>query len=739
MNLHKRIGIIMGKVYKNINSQQLKGLLNQAYSLGFNANVFTLSEEYYDEQVTDGEKNLLNIINFSLLDGIIYFPYSFSSPEIKEYIEEFLKKRCPKPIIYAGIEPTPFINVWYDDKVQVAQIVRHLIDEHGCRKIYCLTGPENMVVAHNRLEGYKCAMAEAGLPFSNDDMIFGDFWFGSAQKLGRELIDGVRKMPDAVVCTNDSMAVALCDILTGSGISVPRDVRITGYDGTLDANIHVPSITTYQASWERLGAQAMSRLYEELTGKALDLSDIPDGNVLCGESCGCTFNIKTSRVAEFNYEKMEAGYMDSSLSTRLLAAKSFNSFIHELYCMTYFFSEPHIAEKLSYHLCLCDDWDKVSMDRYSRTYRTHGYSQRMIMTNIQQDQVYFALKEMKPRWLETDTPSVTFYVASHFRNRCFGYSLLTYYGVAEGFNIYFQRFCRDVNYALAFFSLQNDFKSIAYSSYIARSRDELTGLYLLDSSPQMWEETAELAQLYGEDIYIIAISAGGLRQVEDTSGGVEKNKILVAFADILTKSCANREKVFRVGDSQFAVIGSELSPCSHHIELVKRVTEQFKQQNLMLGNPHFLYIRHSVRIIPGTDICSAQEASEIIHNMFEGQSVEAQPSHLEQMHYSELVALRREIFKFPEKDWNLSCCCQRLNISKSHFQKIYRSTFDVNCMHDIQQSKLNHAKKLLVMTNDTLQDIAAKCGYDYSHFMRIFKKEVGMTPTQYRRGTANKM
>lgn len=54
-------------------------------------------------------------------------------------------------------------------------------------------------------------------------------------------------------------------------------------------------------------------------------------------------------------------------------------------------------------------------------------------------------------------------------------------------------------------------------------------------------------------------------------------------------------------------------------------------------------------------------------------------------------------------------------------------------MQDLQKSRLNCAKKLLMTTSLVLMDIAEKCGYDYYNFMRAFKKEVGMTPTHYRK------
>lgn len=91
------------------------------------------------------------------------------------------------------------------------------------------------------------------------------------------------------------------------------------------------------------------------------------------------------------------------------------------------------------------------------------------------------------------------------------------------------------------------------------------------------------------------------------------------------------------------------------------------------------------------------------------------------------------MFIHPELNWNGDVCSKRLNISKSYFHKLYMQMFGVSFMQDLQKSRLNCAKKLLMTTSLVLTDIAEKCGYDYYNFMRAFKKEVGMTPTHYRK------
>lgn len=462
MKLQKRIGIIAGKIYKHVNSQQLSGILTQAYSMGIHADVFNLNEEFYDEKVTQGELNLLNLINFSQLDGMIYMPYTMSSPEIHRSIETFLLEKCTKPVVIICSDDTPFIPVWYDDCAQMAEMTDHLIEAHGCERLLCLTGPVHNGVSSRRAEGFCQAMDAHRCSYAEEDIIYGDFWVRSSQKLAQEIADGVRQRPDAVVCGNDSMAIALCDALAKHGISVPEDIRITGYDGTLEADIHIPSVTTYRPSWKQLGILAMCRLYEAVTGEAPKPCETHKGNLGCGESCGCIPDGRVDRPVDFNYEKMEEGYRDSSLSTRLLATKSLNSFIREVYELTSGILESNHPDKAQYRLCLCEDWNQMNLQGYTRAYRTEGYSPNMLMASPEMRHVIFPSERMIPPQLETDKPSVSFFMASHFRNRCFGYSLLTFEGVADSFDVYYMRFCREVDNALAFFCMQNDIKSLAY-------------------------------------------------------------------------------------------------------------------------------------------------------------------------------------------------------------------------------------------------------------------------------------
>lgn len=103
-------------------------------------------------------------------------------------------------------------------------------------------------------------------------------------------------------------------------------------------------------------------------------------------------------------------------------------------------------------------------------------------------------------------------------------------------------------------------------------------------------------------------------------------------------------------------------------------------------------------------------------------------------HYSVLTELREKIYRNPQQKWTVDNMAAYANMSRSNFQHIYRELFGVSCISDVISGKIEKAKELLSETSCTVSQVAAMCGYDNEeHFMRQFKKLVGVTPTVYRK------
>ncbi|MDE6677856.1 MAG: AraC family transcriptional regulator [Ruminococcus sp.] len=103
-------------------------------------------------------------------------------------------------------------------------------------------------------------------------------------------------------------------------------------------------------------------------------------------------------------------------------------------------------------------------------------------------------------------------------------------------------------------------------------------------------------------------------------------------------------------------------------------------------------------------------------------------------HYNALMELREKVYRNPQMKWNVDSMASDVNMSRSYFQHIYREMFGISCVADVINGKIEKAKEILSETSCTVSQVSAMCGYDNEeHFMRQFKKIVGVTPTKYRK------
>ena len=80
---------------------------------------------------------------------------------------------------------------------------------------------------------------------------------------------------------------------------------------------------------------------------------------------------------------------------------------------------------------------------------------------------------------------------------------------------------------------------------------------------------------------------------------------------------------------------------------------------------------------------------------------------------------------------SLELLCDKFHFSKNHFINIFKKELGVTPTKYINDLKIKHAKYLLEVTSDTLEDIAVQSGFrNYSHFYKLFCRESGLSPSE---------
>jgi LacI family transcriptional regulator len=137
-------------------------------------------------------------------------------------------------------------------------MVRHLLGL-GHRRVAIVAGPDRNIDARQRLEGWRAALTEAGLAATDDLVLPGDFTERSGYEAGVGLLR-LDPRPSAVFAANDYMAVGVMRALGDSGLRVPEDVAVAGFDDIELARYLDPALTTVHVDAFGLGRRAVQRL-----------------------------------------------------------------------------------------------------------------------------------------------------------------------------------------------------------------------------------------------------------------------------------------------------------------------------------------------------------------------------------------------------------------------------------------------------------------------------------------------
>jgi LacI family transcriptional regulator len=191
------------------------------------------------------------------VDGLlVMWPFA----DAPESLRDRLTAALPTVLINSAAMPGGDV-LSVDNCGGAMQMMRHLVSA-GHRRIAFIAGPEGNFDAHERLRGYHEALAEL-LPGSEPWVVPGVFDEASGHRAGQALLAAAQR-PDAVFAANDMMAVGCLFAFSQSGLRVPDDIALAGFDDIPLARYMHPSLTTMRVNIARLGELAAHALVARL-------------------------------------------------------------------------------------------------------------------------------------------------------------------------------------------------------------------------------------------------------------------------------------------------------------------------------------------------------------------------------------------------------------------------------------------------------------------------------------------
>jgi len=208
------------------------------------------------------EEEYVNRVETRLADGVIQ-------------LRPQLMNKTPTTIPWVtacACRDTPGPSIRIDDVAATQTIMEYLLSL-GHRKIGCITGFRENPHTIERLEGYKQSLTNAGIEVDKELIAEGDFTLWSGQNAAHKFFQ-IDKPPTAIFSMNDEMAIGAIQTIKSKGLSVPKDVSVTGFDDITYAKYWDPGLTTIAQPAEEFGKISMDLLLRIIEGEQLERQDI---------------------------------------------------------------------------------------------------------------------------------------------------------------------------------------------------------------------------------------------------------------------------------------------------------------------------------------------------------------------------------------------------------------------------------------------------------------------------------
>lgn len=247
-----RLGVLYSNPSAGYLSELLVGLLNQASLLHVQLVVEPCGDEPQHPQ------HAARLLDHGV-DGLVLPPPLCDSRALLDLVAA---RGVPAVAVASGRPDARVGAVGIDDREAAREMTRHLL-ALGHERIAFVTGHPNQTASRLRLQGYRDAMAQAGLAPDPLLVAKGLFHYRSGLDAAESLL-ALDPRPTAVFASNDDMAAAAVAVAHRLGLDVPGDLTVAGFDDTAIASTIWPGLTTIHQPIAEMARRALDLLVEQV-------------------------------------------------------------------------------------------------------------------------------------------------------------------------------------------------------------------------------------------------------------------------------------------------------------------------------------------------------------------------------------------------------------------------------------------------------------------------------------------
>ena len=524
--------------------------------------------------------------------------------ELQNFIKG-VKAFSQKPVISIGV-PLKFDNAYsllIDCKKSFLQTVSHLKEKHGCKKIAFLSAVStNSSEAIERFEAFKNGLKENNLEFYPEFVWDGGFTEAKTEEVLSEVLKSKKDVNfDAVVASNDNMALGMLNYFSKIGVKVPEDVKIIGFDDSPFSILTDPKLSTVNQQIFELGFDAAQTVWDVLEGKNVEQCHYASLFPKYRQSCGCidkndpTCIYKDEEGNEFREDSRfensifkEANHLNeqNNIVTIIDMLKGSNTLRQFFYNLKYVVNQidmDHMAINFYDEPVYLDSDEDFSLPKKAELY--------MFADLVNQQDVFSPNVTFDPheQLFSTDSfnqlPGIYILQPIYSGEANYGYILskLKHKEFAE-YNVYLKILINSLSQAYEYtqkiietdkLRIENTKLQKSNSSLSKESKtDDLTGILNRRGFYRIGQQTLDVMQEMNSAGIVFFFDMDGLKNINDTFGHSMGDKAIKVEAMAIKSVFRSSDVIGRLSGDEFGVVALGMTE-----EMVPQVFKKIEKAN----------------------------------------------------------------------------------------------------------------------------------------------------------------
>lgn len=254
-NRSQTIGVIVPNIENPFYGRLVKQITMLCKGYGYH----TIIADSFEDAKTEQEAVYRMISD--RIEGLLISPTNYNVPTA-DYVPLLEQNKVKFCYVTTRIPHTNYPFVMTDLMAGTCMLVEHLL-ESGRRSIYSFVGRQDNPIAVSRMRGYDMAFAAKGLEYQQDVFVnCSAYDYEEGFDKAVELMESGKKV-DAIITSNDFMAVGVLEALSQLGVSVPGEIAVGGYDDMFFAKTSSVPLTTVRQDVDqisRIGVDALMKM-----------------------------------------------------------------------------------------------------------------------------------------------------------------------------------------------------------------------------------------------------------------------------------------------------------------------------------------------------------------------------------------------------------------------------------------------------------------------------------------------